>query len=104
MKKRTSQGYIFTASVDSAVDMEKIALVRKTVSLMNKQRADAIKRGKKFGYEPRVGLKMRVLVKGRLGKDNPNAVKYRGRGSAAYQTILMADAASYDVYMTTVYN
>ena len=50
----------------------------------------------------------RVVLKGRLGKDNPNAQKYkdaakankgRGYGAHAYQTIKKSDAAHHDVYV-----
>lgn len=41
-----------------------------------------------------------VKLQGRLGKDNPNAVKYRGRRRHnSYQCIKLADAAFADVYI-----
>lgn len=54
------------------------------------------------------GSSNRVVLKGRLGKDNPNAQKYkdaakankgRGYGAHAYQTIKKSDAAHHDVYV-----
>jgi hypothetical protein len=54
------------------------------------------------------GTSQRVVLKGRLGKDNPSAQKYkdaakankgRGYGASAYQTIKKADAAHHDVYV-----
>ena len=38
--------------------------------------------------------KLRVCVKGRLGKNNPNAAKY-----TSFQTIRLQDAAYFDVYV-----
>ena len=54
----------------------------------------------------------RVLVFGRLGKNNPNASKYKsarphgyGFGSSGnYQYIAKADAATLDLYSHPVYN
>lgn len=56
------------------------------------------------------GTSQRVLMKGRLGKDNPNAQKYKDAaaaakkhgktyGAAAYQTIRKADAKHFDIYV-----
>lgn len=52
-------------------------------------------------------FKLRVLAKGRMGKDNPNAEKYKrdhtGRtarpNSHGYQTITLADAKHHDLYV-----
>jgi hypothetical protein len=43
--------------------------------------------------------KLYVKMQGRLGKDNPSADKYRGKGFNAYQTIRKADASYFDVYL-----
>lgn len=46
--------------------------------------------------------KLRVCVKGRLGKNNPNAAKYKTLAKQkwnAFQTIHLQDAAYFDVYV-----
>lgn len=46
--------------------------------------------------------KLRVCVKGRLGKNNPNAAKYKTLAKQkwnAFQTIRLQDAAYFDVYV-----
>lgn len=58
-------------------------------------------------YNKGSSLKARVMLRGRLGKNNPNAIKYRERGKRwayrgnPYQTILKEDAAYFMVYVYT---
>ncbi len=80
MKNRSS-AYRFTFARGDVVGQQKLDDLRKEMS--------------NTGY--------RVCVKGRLGKNNPAAVKYQERAKrvrfGAYQTILLADAAIFDVYV-----
>lgn len=100
MKARTTS-YVMTADVKSTYDMQQIELVRKTVATSNrlaKQRhAYACRRALFHGEPmPKAPVMYRVSLKGRLGKNNPNASKYAKR--YCYH-IAMADATRIDVYI-----
>jgi hypothetical protein len=82
MRKRTDN-YIFTFDFNCADDAFRLADLRKTVALSNKMRIPG---------QPR----LRVTVRGRLGKNNPAYAKYRGR---FYGQIDMKDAVRADVYV-----
>ena len=78
---RTSDSYIMT--IDSLED-RMLAHVRKIVHKRNSTNNEK---------------KYRICVKGRLGKNNPNASKYRNRSPMAYQNICLEDASHFDVYL-----
>jgi len=90
MKTRTDS-YIFTADVISANDMISIETIRKTVSVSNKL---ARRNAKWSGKTPTL---YRVCLKGRLGKNNPDAIIYRIKRD--YQTIKLKHARYIDVYV-----
>jgi len=100
MKKRTDS-YVMTVDPMSCTDMEKIAIVRKTVAVGNKMKMQqhkwAVKRARRWGEpEPKAPTLHRVSLKGRLGKNNPSAAKYRGR---YHYHVAMVDAQRIDVYI-----
>jgi hypothetical protein len=97
MSTRYSTSYIFSYNPSDENDVKKLKELKESIKKQNKT----------------VGAKKRVLLVGRLGENNPNAFKYRKGGEYnsvdkpswfgghAYQTIRVADAAYFDVY---VYN
>lgn len=87
-KNRSTSSYRFTVDMNNPSDVEAVNSLKKFVSTYNKT------------YPKN---KLRVTLKGRLGKDNPNAVKYRGKRFNAYQTIAKADAKHFDVYVNNRY-
>ena len=100
MKKRTDS-YLMTIDPLSAFDMEKLSLVRRTVTTGNKlkmqQHKWAVKRARRWGEEePKVPTLHRVTLKARLGKNNPAASKYKGR---YHFHVAMEDAQRIDVYI-----
>lgn len=98
MKQRTPN-YVFTADALSVADFNKIQTIRETVSILNKIARQTAQ------YTNKDPVIYRVTVKGRLGKNNPNARKYRdSRCWNAYQTIKLEDAAYYDVYIQRRYS
>ena len=94
ISKDRTDAYIGTFHYADAGDMLQLAEVRKMVSNLNKSL-------KSDGYEYR----FRVSLRGRLGKNNPNAEKYRhagnyhGFGGHPYQMIKLADASHVDAYI-----
>ena len=97
---RYSENYVFTANAKSADDLAKIETLRQTVKAINHMQCQ---------YEKDVGqtqARYRVCLRGRLGKNNPNARKYQerqknytGYGARPYQMIRLSDAAFFDVYV-----
>lgn len=90
--KRTS-AYVFTADPLSCDSMYQINLVQASVRAVN-------------AFNKRTGnsQRLRISLRGRLGKDNPAAVKYRLATRTyllgnPYQTIAIADAQRIDVYI-----
>ena len=70
---RYSENYVFTAKATSADDLQKIKTLRQTVKAINHMQSQ---------YEKDTGqeqTRYRVCLRGRLGKNNPNAWKYRER-------------------------
>jgi hypothetical protein len=91
MNTRTSNSYVRTVDHHSEKGKAFIAALRKYV---------------KAEDEYIGGLSRRVCVKGRMGKNNPNAHKYSVKnppnvwsGSHSHQTIKLADAAKADLYI-----
>ena len=92
--KRYSTSYQFTVDPMSTSDMERVKSLKEFVKNMNAQFPN--------------NEALRVCLKGRLGRNNPNAFKYhkggerRGYGAHAYQSISLKDASRYDVYVYNV--
>lgn len=91
MNTRTSDSYVRTVDHHSEKGKAFIAALRKHI---------------KAEDEYTGGLRRRVCIKGRMGKNNPNAYKYSVKntpnvwyGSHSHQTIKLADAATADVYI-----
>lgn len=83
--ERKSQAYRFTINPKNQWDMDALAALRKRVKSFND--LNGITGPNRF----------RVCLRPRLGKDNPNAYKYRARRS--WQMIRLEDAAHVDVYI-----
>ena len=99
MTKRTSNAYIMTADVNSVADMQSIALVRKTISIANRRARDEY--AMRMKWNPSANLEKpkqyRVLLKPRLGKNNPAyATKYKQQW---IKSIKLEDAVRIDVYV-----
>ena len=80
MKNRTSSNYVFTFDRGDVDGMNRLKAIR----------------------EQYAGSDMRVCIKGRLGKNNPAAATYKAKTKYkrnAYQTINLADASRFDVYV-----
>lgn len=95
MKKRVDN-YVMTVDPLSVSDMEKVSVLRKAVTNMNKlQRAQA---HLNFMYTraPSKPVLWRVCLKARLGKKNPAAAKYKNQW---VKSIKLEDAARIDVYV-----
>lgn len=100
MKQRTDS-YLMTIDPLSVTDMEKLAIVRKTIATGNRLKLTThkwqVKSARRWGEpEPKAPILHRVSLKGRLGKNNPAAVKYRGR---YHFHVAMEDAQRIDVYI-----
>jgi hypothetical protein len=90
MNTRTSDYYVETVHHHSVAGKKRIADLRAKV------KADDIR----YGYS------RRVMLQGRMGKNNPNAYKYSVKnppntwsGSHSHQRIKLADAATADIYI-----
>ena len=97
---RYSENYVFTAKAASADDRQKIETLRQTVKVINYMQSQYEK------YTGQQQTRYRVCLRGRLGKNNPNAWKYKmrqkaytGCGAHPYQMIHLSDAAFFDVYV-----
>ena len=77
MKPRTD-AYRFSFNKNCPVGEATLGMLREMISDKNKTSSH----------------KLRVCVKGRLGKNNPNAAKYK-----SHQSIQLQDAAYFDVYV-----
>ena len=98
MKSKRTDSYIFTADPLSSSDMQQIQLVRKTVAASNKIAKQAAKWS---GKTPTI---YRVCLKGRIGKNNPDAYIYREKVTfwgrkGDYQSIKLEHAQRIDVYV-----
>lgn len=102
MKQRTDS-YVFTADPLSVNDMQQIEIVRKTVAVSNKMaRRDAKWKGEK-------PVIYRVTLKGRIGRNNPDAHIYRNKitywgRKGDYQSIKLEHAQRIDVYVQRRYD
>lgn len=100
MKQRTDN-YVMTVDPMSVSDMQQIAVVRKTVAVGNKLKMRTYMQQCRIAYysdhdQPLPPVLHRVTLKGRLGKNNPAAAKYRGR---YHFHVAMEDAQRIDVYI-----
>jgi len=82
-KKRTGS-FVFTHKPGDEASEKKLADIKNYVKMHN-----ALEKG----------APKRVSLKGRLGKNNPNNVNYKGKGKGSHQTIRKADASHFDVYI-----
>jgi hypothetical protein len=87
---RTSTSFVTTVDHHSEEGKDLIAAIRKYIKSDDKER----------------GLSRRVCLKGRMGKNNPNAYKYSIKniappcyGTHSHQTIKLSDALKADVYI-----
>jgi len=88
--KRISTSFVTTVDHHSEEGKDLITALRKYIKSDDKER----------------GLSRRVCVKGRMGKNNPNAYKYSvkntarlGYGGHSHQTIKLLDALKADLYI-----
>ena len=96
MKNTRTNTYCFSV-VNSDGGRVELENLRKEVKIFNAE--ERLKELKDPSYEGRV---RKVAVFDRLGKNNPNAAKYRAANKGwrnAYARIRIADAATLDVYM-----
>ena len=93
IKPHRTSSYRFTVDLSNLEDMQVLKQLRESVSHSNKSETK----------------QHRVELKGRLGKNNPKAEKYRvlnqGRGRiySPYSRIRLEDAAYVDVYINRRY-
>lgn len=89
-RARTSSHFYFTVTLENGkpIDghMQRVNEIRELIAIHNRYYPDS---------------KHYVKLQGRLGENNPNAAKYRKKkwNGHQYQTILLADAATADVYV-----
>lgn len=98
MINQRTDAYVFTADPLCSDSMRQIDLVQATVRAVNARN--------KLSGNPK---RFRVSLKGRLGRNNPNAAKYQHAQrlinrnfypwTNPYQTIKLADAQRIDVYV-----
>ena len=93
--KGRTDAYLGTVDHHSAIGKHIVDSLRRECKRRNKLSPSHVKR-----Y---------VKLQGRLGKDNPNADKYRDRGkycfgSHSHQCIKLADAAHADIYIYRRWN
>ena len=91
MSQRTSKNYIATYDYRDAGGMLQIEMLRNVVKLTNK-------------LSPPDSVKVRLVLKGRFGRNNPNLDKYTyftrfGEKHVNYQTCRLEDAQRVDVYI-----
>lgn len=110
MIKHPGRSFAYHGTVDNnAEGLLELATLRQEIKVHNAD--ERLKAMFTPGYKAKC---RRVLAFGRLGKNNPNAVKYKKGGdikskmwasfSNAYQYIRKADAATLDLYIHPVYN
>ena len=97
---RSTDAYVRTVYFDNEEDMEWLRRFRSMISIKNSFNrkyglSDVYNRYlRKFVY-----TRIKVSANGRLGKDNPNAYKYRGRYN---YRVKLEDAERADIYVHTV--
>jgi hypothetical protein len=95
VKKRTDN-YVMTVDPMSVTDAEKVSALRKTISAMNKVERKRVARKLQYSGVRENPIVWRVCLKGRLGKNNPAAAKYKDQW---IQSIKLEDATRIDVYV-----
>ena len=99
-KTRSTDAYVRTVYFDNQEDMEWLRNFRSMISIKNSfNRKYGLSRvwcqwQKRFVY-----TRIKVSANGRLGKNNPNAYKYRGRYT---YRVKLEDAERADIYVHTV--
>ena len=101
MVRKRTDSYITTLDPMSTTDMRELAVIRRTVSVGNKLKMRnymyACRTADYIGVDqPLPPVLHQVTVRGRLGKGNPMAPKYRGRHN---YMVALADAQRFDVYI-----
>lgn len=91
--KQRSPAFQFVMRLDSQADSQRLVDLKATISAYNKLGLTT------YTTTPRP-LRLRVCVKGRLGKNNPHASKYRNVGVVS---IIKAHAQHFDVYVQSRY-
>jgi len=94
MTKRTSDSYVFTADINSAYDMEQIAVLRKAVKIMNKAakaRGETPKRVELRGRKPAKKAEVRNFW---TGKTSARSYDFGGNIVGG-----IANATKIDVYI-----
>ena len=102
-KNRYSNAYVMTVDLQDETDMMWLSNLRKKVKEMNKfRRAHDLNTKYDYCSKKLVKSRTKIEVNGRLGKDNPNAYKYRTGRWNRHQRILLGDARFADVYVREV--
>lgn len=102
MIKHPNRTSVYVGSVNNdATGLAELKVLRAETKVFNA--SEKVKALKDVDYKP---LIRKVAVNGRLGKNNPNAFKYKEANKRngwrnAYQRIALADAATLDVYVST---
>lgn len=106
MRMRTSMGYQFTTYDETD---ERIALLKQQARVTNASRrvgelanGEGVRRYTWLGSDCVMVTRQRVVVRGRLGKDNPYAPLYRKGGKHwrfSSMTIRPEHATRFDVYI-----
>ena len=100
--QRQSKNYVGTFHYESAADMLELERIRKAIKVVNYQLSHFNSGPRRDGYNRQFYVK----CAGRLGKNNPNAYKYRGfarfgeereEGRAGY--VRLEDATRMDAYV-----
>ena len=103
-----SDAYVRTVYLDNEEDIEWLRNFRSMISIKNSfNRKHGLSRVWSSYLGKLVYTRIKVSANGRLGKDNPNASKYRSRHTGksypgSHQRILLEDAAHADIYVHTV--
>ena len=107
-KLNRSTSFVFTADPLSVSDMEKIDIVKKTVSAMNKQAKEshkwAVRRAEYYGEPiPKAPIRKRVRLMGRGPRRVYANTNFGGRHNTAYDAYLpQRYATRFDVYIADV--
>ncbi len=107
-RTRSTDAYVRTVYFDNEEDMEWLRCFRSMISIKNSfNRKYGLSRVWSTYLGDFVYTRIKVSANGRLGKDNPNAYKYRSRHTGksypgSHQRIRLEDAAHADIYVHTV--
>ena len=107
-KTRSTDAYVRTVYFDNPEDMEWLRNFRSMISIKNSfNRKYGLSRVWSSYLHRFVYTRIKVSANGRLGKDNPNAYKYRSKHTGksypgSHQRIRLEDASHADIYVHTV--